>query len=124
VDEDTFIRGDGSKIPVAYVLAPFESAEGDGSVIVFSDITRMKAERQRLQVESERFSHVRDLHEALNEQRFKRTRSRSSTSTPAPRSGFPAPSFPPPSGVGSSARSTAGSSARPRTSPATAIASS
>jgi len=70
VEEDTFIRGDGSTIPVAYVLAPFESAEGDGSVIVFSDITRMKAERQRLQVESERISHVRDLHEALKEERF------------------------------------------------------
>jgi hypothetical protein len=59
VEEDTFIRGDGSKSPVAYVLAPLESAEGEGSVIVFSDITRIKAERQRMQVESERISHVR-----------------------------------------------------------------
>ncbi|HEX8157719.1 MAG TPA: EAL domain-containing protein [Solirubrobacteraceae bacterium] len=70
VEQDTFIRSDGSNVSVGYVLAPFQSAEGDGSVIVFSDITRMQAERQRIRIESERISHVHDLQEALSEQRF------------------------------------------------------
>ena len=47
VDEDTFIRSDGSSVPVAYTAAPFETDAGSaGSVVVFSDIS----EHQRNEV--------------------------------------------------------------------------
>lgn len=70
VDDDMFVRRDGSDLSVSWVLTPFRSAGTNNSVIVFSDNTRAKTTRQRLQFEIEQFSQVRDLHEALQEQRF------------------------------------------------------
>ena len=70
VDDDVFVRRDGSDLPVSWVLAPFESPSGNNSVIVFADNTRAKAAQQRLEFEIEHLSQVRDLHEALQEQRF------------------------------------------------------
>jgi PAS domain S-box-containing protein len=70
MDDDMFVRRDGSDMPVAYTLAPFESVEGGGSVLVFTDITQAKADQQRLQGDIERVAQVRDLHDALQEQRL------------------------------------------------------
>jgi PAS domain S-box-containing protein len=70
VDDDVFVRRDGSQMPVAYTSAPFHSVEGGGSVLVFSDITQAKAEQERMRSEIARLSQVRDLHDALQEQRF------------------------------------------------------
>jgi PAS domain S-box-containing protein len=70
VDDDMFIRRDGSGVDVSWVLTPFHSSTGANSVVVFSDNTLAKAAQQRLQGEIERLSQVRDLHEALQEQRF------------------------------------------------------
>jgi PAS domain S-box-containing protein len=70
VDDDTFVRRDGSDLPVSWVLEPFDSPAGNNSVIVFSDNTRAKIAQQRLQFEVEQLSQVRDLHEALQERRF------------------------------------------------------
>ncbi|MEA2222332.1 MAG: hypothetical protein QOH83_708 [Solirubrobacteraceae bacterium] len=70
VDDDVFVRRDGSELPVSWVLAPFESPIGKNSVIVFADNTRAKAAQRRLEYEIEHLSQVRDLHEALQEHRF------------------------------------------------------
>jgi PAS domain S-box-containing protein len=70
LEEDMFVRRDGSDVPVAWVLTPFHSPAGDSSVIVFSDITGARAERRRMQAEIEQLSQLRDLHEALQEGRF------------------------------------------------------
>jgi PAS domain S-box-containing protein len=39
VDEDWFVRRDGSMVPVGYASAPFATAEGNGAVVVFRDIS-------------------------------------------------------------------------------------
>ncbi|HVF80151.1 MAG TPA: EAL domain-containing protein [Solirubrobacteraceae bacterium] len=70
VEDDMFIRRDGTDVPVSWVLTPFDSAEGNHSVIVFTDNTRAKAQQEKLQLEIDELSDVRDLHEALQEQRF------------------------------------------------------
>jgi len=70
VEDDMFVRRDGSGLPVSWVLTPFHSPAGDHSVIVFSDNTRAKAAQERLRFEIEHLQQVRDLHEALQEQRF------------------------------------------------------
>jgi PAS domain S-box-containing protein len=70
VDDDMFVRRDGSGLPVSWVLTPFRSGGTNNSVIVFSDNTRAKTTQQRLHFEIEQFSQVRDLYEALQEQRF------------------------------------------------------
>ena len=55
VDDDWFIRRDGSMVPVAYSSAPFQTDDGRAAVVVFRDMTgRLKAERSRLQAEAER----------------------------------------------------------------------
>jgi PAS domain S-box-containing protein len=54
VDDDWFVRRDGSLIPVAYSSAPYETADGRGAVVVFRDTTELRAaqaEQQRLAVE-------------------------------------------------------------------------
>jgi PAS domain S-box-containing protein len=43
VDEDWFVRRDGSLLPVAYSSAPVETASGRGAVVVFQDITERRA---------------------------------------------------------------------------------
>jgi PAS domain S-box-containing protein len=70
VDDDMFVRRDGSELPVAYTSTPFDSVEGGGSVVVFTDITQAKADQRRLHGEIERLAQVRDLHEALEEERL------------------------------------------------------
>lgn len=55
VDDDWFVRRDGSMVPVAYSSAPFQTAGGRGAVVVFRDVTgRLRAEQARLQAEAER----------------------------------------------------------------------
>ena len=39
VEEDWFVRRDGSMVPVGYASAPFSTDEGNGAVVVFRDIT-------------------------------------------------------------------------------------
>jgi PAS domain S-box-containing protein len=55
VDDDWFIRRDGSMVPVAYSSAPFHAPGGRAAVVVFRDMTtRLRAEQLRLQTEAER----------------------------------------------------------------------
>ena len=61
VDDDWFIRRDGSMVPVAYSSAPFETGEGRAAVVVFRDMTsRLRAEQERLQAEAQR-AHAAEL---------------------------------------------------------------
>ncbi|MDP1850069.1 MAG: PAS domain-containing sensor histidine kinase [Solirubrobacteraceae bacterium] len=55
VDDDWFVRRDGSMVAVAYSSAPFETSDGRAAVVVFRDMTsRLRAEEERLQAEAER----------------------------------------------------------------------
>jgi PAS domain S-box-containing protein len=55
VEDDWFIRADGSMVPVAYSSAPFQTAGGRAAVVVFRDTTtRRAAEQARLLAEAER----------------------------------------------------------------------
>jgi PAS domain S-box-containing protein len=48
VDEDWFIRSDGSMFPVAYTSAPLELGSGRGAVVAFTDIEERRAYEQAL----------------------------------------------------------------------------
>ncbi|MCW3009927.1 MAG: sensor signal transduction histidine kinase, partial [Solirubrobacterales bacterium] len=48
MDEDWFVRRDGSMVPVAYSSAPLPTPEGRGAVVVFRDVSeRLAAEQLR-----------------------------------------------------------------------------
>jgi PAS domain S-box-containing protein len=55
IEEDWFVRRDGSFVPVSYSSAPFPTADGRGAVVVFRDETaRRAAERATLREATER----------------------------------------------------------------------
>ena len=71
VDDDVFVRSDGTLLPVAYTAAPFATDEGiEGCVVVFEDIGARKAKEQRLQRELERLAWVSRVQSALAEDRL------------------------------------------------------
>jgi PAS domain S-box-containing protein len=71
VEEDEFVRRDGSALPVAYTSAPFQAENGTGGlVVVFSDITERKAQQDRMRREIALLSQLGDLRDALDEDRF------------------------------------------------------
>jgi len=48
IDEDWFVRRDGTMVPVAYSSAPVGTADGRGAVVVFRDVSdRLEAQRAR-----------------------------------------------------------------------------
>ena len=69
-EDDTFVRRDGSEVPVAWVLTPVQTPEGDSSVVVITDNTNAKLAQARLRSDVEQLDGVRAVHEALAEQRF------------------------------------------------------
>lgn len=69
-EDDMFLRRDGSRLSVSWVLTPFGSSAGGNSVIVFTDNTLAKEAQQRRRDEIGQLAQVRALHEALQEQRF------------------------------------------------------
>ncbi|HEX4011017.1 MAG TPA: PAS domain-containing sensor histidine kinase [Solirubrobacteraceae bacterium] len=70
VDQDWFIRRDGSFVPVAYSSAPVSFAERRGAVVVFRDISeRNRAEAERLRAEAIHASRARIVQAALDERR-------------------------------------------------------
>jgi PAS domain S-box-containing protein len=48
VEEDWFIRRDGSFVPVAYSSAPVATGRGRGAIVVFQDITERRAAQDAL----------------------------------------------------------------------------
>jgi PAS domain S-box-containing protein len=71
IEDDIFLRRDGTSFPVAYTAAPFETADGfRGSAYVFIDITARKADRERLEHEVEALLWIPKIRDAMDEERF------------------------------------------------------
>jgi PAS domain S-box-containing protein len=71
VEDDVFIRHDGSQLPVAYTAAPFSTEDGiEGCVVLFEDITERKAAAQRVGRDLEKLVWLERIQEALTEKRF------------------------------------------------------
>jgi PAS domain S-box-containing protein len=71
LENEIFIRKDGSELPVGITLAPFETEDGvRGSVVVFSDMTKRNADELRLRKQLEDLSWVGRIQDALAEDRF------------------------------------------------------
>jgi PAS domain S-box-containing protein len=116
VDDDLFIRRDGSELPVSYTAAPFETDDGvEGCVVVFEDISQRKANEAALHGEVDKLSWIDRIQDALAENRFVLYASRSLTcalvrpssasfccgcASPTGRSSDRAPSSPSPSSTG------------------------
>jgi PAS domain S-box-containing protein len=70
VDQDWFVRRDGSFVPVAYSSAPVTVGGERGAVVVFRDVTeRNRAETERLRAEAIHASRARIVQAALQERR-------------------------------------------------------
>jgi PAS domain S-box-containing protein len=70
VDQDWFIRRDGSFVPVAYSSAPVTVGQRRGAVVVFRDTSdRNRAEAERLRAEEIHASRARIVQAALAERR-------------------------------------------------------
>jgi PAS domain S-box-containing protein len=71
VDDEMWTCKDGSLISVAYSAAPTSSGSlGQGTVIVFRDITEEKADRTRVKLELAALTWVGRIRDALDEDRF------------------------------------------------------
>jgi PAS domain S-box-containing protein len=71
VEDDIFIRRDGSKLPVAYTAAPFATDDAvEGCVIVFKDITARKTAAATVERDLEKLGWVDRIQAALNDGRF------------------------------------------------------
>ena len=70
VDDDVFTCKTGELLPVAYTAAPIVAGDGQGLVVVFTDITLRKVEDARRRRELEWLLWVGRIKEALDEHRF------------------------------------------------------
>jgi PAS domain S-box-containing protein len=71
VEDDMFIRRDGSELAVAYTAAPFATDDGvQGCVVVFEDITERKAAALTVERDLKKLGWVDAIQAALNEERF------------------------------------------------------
>jgi PAS domain S-box-containing protein len=71
VEDDIFMRKDGSELPVEMTAAPFESEDGvNGTVVVFSDITARKTDELEVKRQMESLSWVGRIRDALTDERF------------------------------------------------------
>jgi diguanylate cyclase (GGDEF)-like protein/PAS domain S-box-containing protein len=71
VDDDAFIRSDGSELPVEYTATPFATDDGiEGCVVVFADITERKLEEQRVAEDLDKLMWARRIRDALSGDRF------------------------------------------------------
>ena len=70
VDEDWFVRRDGTFVSVAYSSAPVQVGRGRGAVVVFRDVSeRRRAETERLRAEAIHASRARIVQATLDERR-------------------------------------------------------
>jgi PAS domain S-box-containing protein len=66
VEDDIFVRYDGTDLPVAFTASPFHTGDGvGGAVVVFRDISEEKARRQRLQQVARDFRWAQRVREVL-----------------------------------------------------------
>jgi PAS domain S-box-containing protein len=71
IEDDIFIRHDGSHLPVAYTVSPFATDDGiEGCVVLFEDITERKARAQHVERDLEKLAWLERIQEALTEERF------------------------------------------------------
>jgi PAS domain S-box-containing protein len=70
MEEDLFIRKDGTALPVSYTAAPLEGEDGCGAVIVFCDASDRRDERIRQESQLEALSWIHRIHGALEDDRF------------------------------------------------------
>lgn len=71
VDDAHFLRADGAELPVAYTVAPFETATGvQGCVVLFEDISERKAYEDGLRRDVEKLVWIGRIQDALAEDRF------------------------------------------------------
>jgi len=70
VEYDTFVRKDGSYLPVAYSASPLKTDRTRGAVVVFADVSQQTAERLRVERELEKLSWVGRIRDALDQHRF------------------------------------------------------
>jgi PAS domain S-box-containing protein len=71
LDDEVFVRRDGSELPVKLTSAPFETQDGvTGSVVVFSDITAQKREALRLREQIDKVAWAGRVRDALVDGRF------------------------------------------------------
>jgi PAS domain S-box-containing protein len=70
IDQDWFVRRDGSFVPVAYSSAPVAIGRQRGAVVAFRDISeRNRAEAERLRADAIHASRARIVQAALDERR-------------------------------------------------------
>jgi PAS domain S-box-containing protein len=68
MDDDVFIRHDGSDLPVAYTASPFHTSQGvAGVVVVFRDISEEKGRQRRLRELAGEFRWAVRVREALDD---------------------------------------------------------
>jgi PAS domain S-box-containing protein len=66
VDDDVFVRNDGSDLPIAYTATPFHSGgEVTGAVVAFRDISQERARSQRLRTVARNFRLADRVRQAL-----------------------------------------------------------
>jgi hypothetical protein len=71
LEDEVFVRRDGSDVPVKITSAPFETQEGvGGSVVVFSDISAQKRDALRLREQIDKVTWGGRVRDALNDERF------------------------------------------------------
>jgi PAS domain S-box-containing protein len=71
IDDDVFVRRDGTHLPVAYASTPFTTGDGaKGWVVVFTDITERKAHAERMRRQLESLSWSGRLRHALAHHQF------------------------------------------------------
>src|ERR1019366_4425513 len=58
IDQDTFIRKDGTLLPISYSASPLKTGNITGAVLVFADVSHQAAERLRVERELEKLSWV------------------------------------------------------------------
>ena len=72
IEDESFIRSDGTHLPVSYMVAPLDTADGvRGSVYVFSDITERLVRESRLRKDLEALSGVQRIRDALDNNRLR-----------------------------------------------------
>jgi PAS domain S-box-containing protein len=70
VEQDAFLRKDGTLLPVAYSASPLRTEQLSGTVVVFGDRSEQAAERLRVEHELEKLSWVGRIRDALDQDRF------------------------------------------------------
>ena len=71
VDDDMFVRADGTELPVAYTASPFSIGDGvEGTVVVFQDISERRAEARRIERDLEKLASIKRIRNALSDDGF------------------------------------------------------